>query len=74
MADYQPAMLDELIATGEVLSSGAGALRGNDGWLSLHLAESAGLTLTPAPDFAPTDSSSGCWTALADGGGTSSAN
>jgi ATP-dependent Lhr-like helicase len=55
VADYQPAMLDELMATGEVLWSGAGALPGNDGWISLHLAESAALTLNPAPDYEPGD-------------------
>ncbi len=47
VADYQPAMLDELMAAGEVLWSGAGALPGNDGWVSLHLADSAELTLNP---------------------------
>ncbi|HET8604429.1 MAG TPA: ATP-dependent helicase [Marmoricola sp.] len=48
VADYQPAMLDELTATGEVLWAGAGALPGADGWVSLHLADSAPLTL-PEP-------------------------
>ena len=51
--DYQPAMLDELMATGEVLWSGAGGLAGNDGWVSLHLAEHAPLTLTPQTGFEP---------------------
>nr|WP_254367472.1 crosslink repair DNA glycosylase YcaQ family protein [Microbacterium sp. NC79] len=45
--DYTPAMLDELTATGEVLWAGVGALPGRDGWVSLHLADSAPLTLTP---------------------------
>ncbi len=53
VADYQPAMLDELMAAGEVLWSGAGSLPGNDGWVSLHLADSAELTLNPAIDFEP---------------------
>ncbi|GGC90221.1 DEAD/DEAH box helicase [Tersicoccus solisilvae] len=53
VADYAPAMLDELMATGDVLVSGAGELAGNDGWLSLHLAESADLTLTRQPLFVP---------------------
>ncbi|MDR7083693.1 ATP-dependent Lhr-like helicase [Arthrobacter ginsengisoli] len=56
VSDYRPAMLDELMAAGEVLWSGAGALPGNDGWISLHLADSAELTLNPAIDFAPGDS------------------
>lgn len=51
--NYAPAMLDELMATGEILWSGAGALPGNDGWLCLHLAETADLTLNPQPDFEP---------------------
>ncbi|MFE1774159.1 DEAD/DEAH box helicase [Streptomyces sp. NPDC059008] len=44
---YTPALLDELTATGEVLWAGAGALPGKDGWLSLHLADSAPLLLPP---------------------------
>lgn len=55
VSDYQPAMLDELMAAGEVLWSGAGALPGSDGWVSLHLAHSAELTLNPAIDFEPGD-------------------
>ncbi|MCU1520725.1 MAG: box helicase, partial [Arthrobacter sp.] len=55
VSDYQPAMLDELMAAGEVLWSGAGALPGNDGWVSLHLADSAELTLNPAVEFEPGD-------------------
>ncbi|MGO4804216.1 DEAD/DEAH box helicase [Arthrobacter sp. 2MCAF15] len=55
VSNYQPAMLDELMAAGEVLWSGAGSLPGNDGWVSLHLADSAELTLNPAVDFEPGD-------------------
>ncbi|WP_275462673.1 DEAD/DEAH box helicase [Streptomyces noursei] len=44
---YAPALLDELTATGEVLWAGAGALPGKDGWLSLHLADTAPLLLRP---------------------------
>lgn len=43
--DYGPAMLDELIATGEVLWAGHGALSDDDGLVSLHLREYAGETL-----------------------------
>ncbi len=46
--DYEPAMLDELTATGEVVWSGHAALPGSDGWVSLHLADRAHLTL-PEP-------------------------
>ncbi|MHA7290936.1 ATP-dependent helicase [Arthrobacter sp. MDT3-24] len=55
VSNYQPAMLDELMAAGEVLWSGAGALPGNDGWVSLHLADSAELTLNPAVEYEPGD-------------------
>ena len=53
IANYAPAMLDELTATGEVVWSGAGSLPGNDGWIALHLAENAPLTLRPDPVFEP---------------------
>ncbi|MET1043041.1 MAG: ATP-dependent helicase [Microbacteriaceae bacterium] len=45
LRSYSPAWLDELTTTGEVLWAGAGSLAGNDGWVSLHLADSAHLTL-----------------------------
>jgi ATP-dependent helicase Lhr and Lhr-like helicase len=47
--DYRPALLDELMTGGEVLWQGHGSLPGDDGWVSLHLAETAHLTLAP-PD------------------------
>ncbi|WP_081747077.1 crosslink repair DNA glycosylase YcaQ family protein [Arthrobacter sp. H5] len=53
VANYSPAMLDELTAAGEVVWSGAGSLPGNDGWIALHLAENAPLTLRPDPAFEP---------------------
>ncbi|GAA3810612.1 ATP-dependent helicase [Nocardioides panacisoli] len=52
--DYEPAYLDELTATGEVLWAGHGPLPGTDGWVSLHLADQAHLTL-PDPDGDATD-------------------
>ena len=42
---YSPAWLDELIVSGEVIWSGNGALAGNDGWVSLHLADIRGADL-----------------------------
>jgi len=54
VADYTPAMLDELTATGEVLWSGHGSLPGRDGWIALHPADTAALTLAAATaDTAP---------------------
>ena len=49
VAGYSPAMLDELCAAGEVVWRGHGSLPGSDGWVSLHLADAAHLTL-PEPD------------------------
>ena len=48
VADYSPALLDELTASGEVVWAGAGSLPGNDGWVSLHLADTADLLLAPS--------------------------
>jgi ATP-dependent helicase Lhr and Lhr-like helicase len=46
--DYTAAQLDELMSAGEVLWQGHGPLPGDDGWVSLHLADTAALTLAPA--------------------------
>jgi ATP-dependent helicase Lhr and Lhr-like helicase len=53
VSDYSPALLDELTATGEVVWAGAGDLSGGDGWVSLHLADSAPLTLPDRAGFEP---------------------
>ncbi len=68
VADYSPAMLDELTATGEVLVSGSGSLGSNDGWLSLHIADSADLTLQPSVDFTPGELHQRVLSALESGG------
>jgi ATP-dependent Lhr-like helicase len=47
VAGYTPSMLDELTASGEVLWAGQGSLPGNDGWVSLQLADTADLLLHP---------------------------
>ncbi|NNG39536.1 ATP-dependent helicase [Flexivirga sp. ID2601S] len=49
VASYSPGMLDELMASGEVVWQGHAALPGDDGWVSLHVADTAPLTLAP-PD------------------------
>jgi len=69
VADYSPAMLDELTATGEVVWSGAGSLPGNDGWVSMHLADSAPLTLAPPVEFETDELQREVLTALGTGGG-----
>ncbi len=48
VADYSPAYLDELCASGEVVWAGAGAIPGGDGWLTLAYADAAPLLLSPA--------------------------
>ncbi|MFG6280510.1 ATP-dependent helicase [Microbacterium sp. S16(2024)] len=50
VADYTPALLDELTATGEVVWSGHGTLPGRDGWIALHPAEAAPFTLQDPDD------------------------
>ncbi|WP_116948368.1 ATP-dependent helicase [Jiangella endophytica] len=54
VAAYSPAWLDELTAAGEVVWSGHGTLPGSDGWVSLHLADTAHLTL-PDVDLGAAD-------------------
>ncbi|MEV6562010.1 ATP-dependent helicase [Nocardia sp. NPDC051756] len=49
--DYSPAMLDELMATGEVLWSGHGSITTKDGWVALHLTDQAPFTLAPPDDI-----------------------
>ncbi|HSF97240.1 MAG TPA: DEAD/DEAH box helicase, partial [Ornithinibacter sp.] len=69
VVDYSPGLLDELMATGEVLWCGHGSLPGDDGWLSLHLADSAHLTLPgPDPDLVPDEQGLAVLDALAGGG------
>ncbi|MFJ9368261.1 ATP-dependent helicase [Nocardia sp. NPDC101769] len=62
--DYSPAMLDELMATGEVIWSGHGSITAKDGWIALHPAEQAGLTLPPPDDIDLTERHIGLLTAL----------
>ncbi|HEX4470599.1 MAG TPA: ATP-dependent helicase [Nocardioides sp.] len=51
VADYEPALLDELTASGEVTWVGHASLPGTDGWVSLHLGDQAPLTMPlPEPD------------------------
>jgi ATP-dependent helicase Lhr and Lhr-like helicase len=53
VSDYQPSMLDELTAGGEVCWAGAGALAVDDGWIALAPAAIAPLVLPePTPVLA----------------------
>ena len=49
--DYSPALLDELLASGEVLWSGAGSISGSDGWVAFHTADAAPLTLAAGSEI-----------------------
>ncbi|MCH8628816.1 ATP-dependent helicase [Arsenicicoccus piscis] len=55
IADYRPGLLDEVMASGEVVWQGSGSLPGNDGWVSLHLADTAHLTLELPSVLGPGD-------------------
>lgn len=48
---YETSFLDELTTSGEVIWAGQGGLPGSDGWVSLHLADQAHLTLPPPAPF-----------------------
>ena len=51
VTDYAPAMLEELLASGDVVFSGAGALAADDGWIAFHTTDTAALSLPLAmPD------------------------
>ncbi|MGO4678533.1 Lhr family ATP-dependent helicase [Microbacterium sp. 2MCAF23] len=67
--DYNPAMLDELTSSGEVVWAGHGALPGRDGWVSLHPVDLAPFTV-PIAEEAPEEGSleAQLLAALASGG------
>ncbi len=67
--DYSPAMLDELLATGEVTWSGAGSISGSDGWIALHASDGAPLTLAVPAELDFTDTHRAILDTLAGGGG-----
>ncbi|WP_051969903.1 ATP-dependent helicase [Kitasatospora azatica] len=54
LSDYQSGLLDQLMSEGEIGWTGAGALPGKDGWISLHLGEAADLVRPDALPFTPT--------------------
>ena len=68
MPGYQPAMLDELTAAGEVAWSGAGGLPGGDGWIVLAPADTAPLLFPPPGEISMTGVHEAILGAL-DGGG-----
>jgi ATP-dependent Lhr-like helicase len=66
--DYQPSMLDELLAAGEVTWSGAGPIGGGDGWIAFHLSDSVPLTLALPADIDFTDTHRAIMETLGGGG------
>src|SRR5581483_9872094 len=66
--DYSPAMLDELLASGEVMWSGAGSISGSDGWVAFHAADSAPLTLAAGSEIDFTEVHRAILDMLAGGG------
>jgi len=68
VVDYSPAMLDELTTAGEVVWQGHGALGANDGWVSLHPAELAPLTLSPPDELEDGSTARALLDALGGGG------
>ncbi|HET6939518.1 MAG TPA: crosslink repair DNA glycosylase YcaQ family protein, partial [Nocardioides sp.] len=66
--DYEPSYLDELTASGEVLWAGHASLPGADGWVSLHLADQAPLTLPEHQPFEHSELHQAVLDALAPGG------
>jgi ATP-dependent Lhr-like helicase len=66
--DYAPAMLDELLASGEVMWSGSGTISGSDGWVAFHTADSAPLTLVAGSEIEFTATHRAILDMLAGGG------
>ncbi|WP_444543018.1 Lhr family ATP-dependent helicase, partial [Mycobacterium celatum] len=66
--DYSPAMLDELLASGEVIWSGAGSISGSDGWIAFHAADPAPLTLAGGTEIEFTDAHRAILDTLSGGG------
>ena len=66
---YQPAVLDELTAAGEIVWSGAGGLPGGDGWVVLAPAQAVPLLLPPPAEITMTPVHDAVLAVLEGGGG-----
>ena len=66
---YQPAVLDELAAAGEIVWSGAGGLPGGDGWVVLAPAQAVPLLLPPPAEITMTPVHDAILAVLEGGGG-----
>ncbi|MEV7965106.1 ATP-dependent helicase [Sphaerisporangium sp. NPDC088356] len=65
---YEPALLDELTASGEVVWAGQGSLPGGDGWVALFFADTAPLLLPPPAEITMTPLHEKVLAALSGGG------
>ncbi|MGA8546847.1 MAG: crosslink repair DNA glycosylase YcaQ family protein, partial [Mycobacterium sp.] len=65
---YSPAMLDELLAAGEIVWSGGGSISASDGWIAFHPADTAPLTLTTPAAIEVTAAHQAILDTLAGGG------
>ncbi|MDH2425155.1 ATP-dependent helicase [Sphaerisporangium sp. TRM90804] len=68
VAGYEPALLDELTASGEVVWAGQGSLPGGDGWVALFFADTAPLLLPPPAEITMTPLHEKALEALGGGG------
>ncbi|WP_460461514.1 ATP-dependent helicase, partial [Angustibacter peucedani] len=68
VTDWSPALLDEVTSSGEVLWCGHGSLPGDDGWVSLHLADTAHLSLPEPAELELSPVHQGVLDALSSGG------
>ncbi|WP_424535280.1 ATP-dependent helicase [Sphaerisporangium viridialbum] len=65
---YEPSLLDELTASGEVVWAGQGSLPGGDGWVALFFADTAPLLLPPPAEITMTPLHEKVLAALSGGG------
>ncbi|GAA1511749.1 ATP-dependent helicase [Sphaerisporangium rubeum] len=65
---YEPALLDELTASGEVVWAGQGSLPGGDGWVALYFADTAPLLLPQPAEITMTPLHEEIVSALGGGG------
>jgi ATP-dependent Lhr-like helicase len=69
LVGYSTAQLDELTSAGEIVWAGAGHLPGTDGWVSLHVVDTAPLTLPDFGDLEPGEIHQAVLDVLSSGGG-----
>ncbi|SNU02795.1 ATP-dependent helicase Lhr and Lhr-like helicase, partial [Ruaniaceae bacterium KH17] len=65
--DFAPAMLDQVLAEGEIVWSGSRSFGEADGWIAFHATADSDATLQQDPEFEPTESQSALLGQLASG-------